>query len=318
MCKKIYHKPVMAEEVIKSLNLTGGCKIIDGTVGEGGHSLLIASKIAPSGLLIGIDKDVDNIKVSQSRLSSENLEFRLFCDSYSNIKKIMRKMSIKAVNGVLLDLGFSMRHIKHSGRGFTFLNSESLDMRYNTNTGIPAHDWLNKAHAAEIANVLWTYGQERESRSISEAIVYHRSKRQIHTSKQLADIILYAKRKSSKKIHPATKSFQAIRIYINNELDELKTGLEESIRILLPGGRLSVLTYHSIEDRIVRDFMLKYAGKCLCPSGFPVCKCGAGDRHPRVRILKKYGSRPGPEEVIANKSSRSAHLRVCEVMNDEQ
>ncbi len=301
----------MADEVINFLKLEPGNIIVDGTVGEGGHSVLIAEKIVPDGLLIGVDKDSENIDVAEKRISSTGVNFKLFCDSYVNIHKVTERLKIKYVDGILLDLGFSMRHIEFSKRGFSFLKDERLDMRYDTNSGYPAYEWLNHASKSEIENVLKEFSQEDEYRSVASGIIRYREKKKILTAMQLAGIVSNSKRRRRKRIHPATKTFQAIRIFINNELEDLRNGLESALKILNKGKRLAVLTYHSLEDKIVKEFFIEYSGKCLCPPGLPVCKCGARARLPKVKIHKDL--RPSPSEIITNPSSRSAHLRGCEV-----
>lgn len=304
----------MGNEVIEFLKPEPGSVVVDGTIGEGGHSVLIARKILPDGALIGIDKDKKNIAVAKRRLSPIGADFKLFYNSYANIDKIIvEKAGIRYVDGILLDLGFSMKHIKSSKRGFSFLEDEMLDMRYDTDSGLPAHEWLNHASGDEIEKVLKEFGQEKEYRRIATAIVRYRDKEKIITAKQLAGIISNAKRKFAKKIHPATRTFQAIRIYMNNELEELEKGLVNSLKILKKGKRLAVLTYHSLEDRIVKDFLLKYSGRCLCPPRLPVCKCGAKERLPKVKILKESGLRPSDDEIALNPSARGAHLRGCKV-----
>ncbi len=308
---EISHTPVMAEEVISFLKLEPGSIVVDGTVGEGGHSVLIAEQIVPDGFLIGIDKDRGNIDIAETRISLTGVSFKLFCSSYSQMEKILMELQIEKVDRIFLDLGFSMRHIRAGNRGFSFLKDEVLDMRYDNSSNIPAHEWLNKASKDEITTVLWEYGEEADSRRISSGIVSERKKRKILSSMQLADIVLRSKKKSSGKVHPATKTFQAIRIFINNELDDLKKGLESSVKVLKKGSRLAVLTYHSIEDRIVKEFLEKYSGRCLCPPRFPECRCGSRNRIPRVKVLKAM--RPAEDEVVRNPSARSAHLRGMEV-----
>jgi 16S rRNA (cytosine1402-N4)-methyltransferase len=305
----------MADEVIEFLQPVSGDVIVDGTVGEGGHSLKLAEKITPKGLLIIIDRDKDNLEIARKRLSDIKTNFKPFVGSYSGIKDILEGLSVNEVDGVLLDLGFSMRHIFDSKKGFSFSREEILDMRYDTSTGIPAYQWLNTAGVSEIARVLRKYGQEEEALYIAKAIVRFRKEAEIKTSTQLAEIVTKTKRRKKKKVHPATKTFQAIRIHINREFDELEKGLRNSVKVIKKGGRLAVLTYHSLEDRIVKDFLLEYSGrKCTCPSGLPVCKCGAEKVRPMVKIPKASGSRPSQEEIDVNPAARSAHLRGCEVV----
>ncbi|MFH1414781.1 MAG: 16S rRNA (cytosine(1402)-N(4))-methyltransferase RsmH [Elusimicrobiota bacterium] len=312
MNKKIIHKPVMAEEVMGFLKPEPGNIIVDGTVGEGGHAVLILEKIIPGGLLVGVDRDKDNLKIAEERISEKTDDFRLFCDSYANIENLLKELEIRSIDGILLDLGFSMRHIEASGKGFSFMKDEVLDMRYDTSAGMTASEWINNAPSAEIEKVLKEFGEEKEYRRITAAIMTHRKNKKITTSLELSMIVKNAKRLTHTRIHPATKTFQGIRIFINNELEELRKGLERAVRLLGKGKRMAVLTYHSLEDRIVKAFLADYSGKCVCPKGFPVCRCDASLRSPRVRVLKAM--RPGQKEIMANPSARSSHLRGCEVV----
>jgi 16S rRNA (cytosine1402-N4)-methyltransferase len=302
----------MPEEVLKVLRPEPGNIIVDGTVGEGGHSKLIIERIRTGGTLIAVDRDKNNLDAAKKRLKTDGIEIKYFCDSYSNVKNLLGGLNIDSVNGILLDLGFSTRHIEYSEKGFSFLRDEILDMRYDTDKGIPAYKWLNTAEQHEIETVLRKFGQEEDCRRIASRIVKYRTDREIKTSGQLTDIVTSAKIRFRKKINPATKTFQALRIHINNEFEEINKGLLNSIGILKEGGRLAVLTYHSLEDRIVKDFMLKYSGKCSCPPGLPVCRCGAADIRPMVKIIRPL--RPTEEEIRKNPSSRSAHLRACEIV----
>jgi 16S rRNA (cytosine1402-N4)-methyltransferase len=301
----------MVQEVIAYLNLKPGCTIVDGTVGEGGHAVIIARKIK-RGFLIGIDKDRANLETAKKRITDAGVRVKLFHGSYADIKKFLKEAKMKYADGVLLDLGFSMRQIKEGGRGFSFSKDETLDMRYDRDSGIPAYMWLNRAQPGEIEDALRNYGQEPEYRRVARAIVRSRQERRIMTSVRLSSIVSEAKLKKHGKIHPATKTFQAVRIFINNELGELGKGLKNSLDVIKQGGRLAVLTYHSLEDRIVKDFFRLHSGACVCPDDFPVCRCSAEYIKPRVRVLKAL--RPADKEIKANPPARSAHLRACEVL----
>ncbi|MGM0440830.1 MAG: 16S rRNA (cytosine(1402)-N(4))-methyltransferase RsmH [Elusimicrobiota bacterium] len=318
-----YHKPVLAKEVIKVLCNDAADIIVDGTVGEGGHSELILKRLTPGGLLIGIDRDSEMLKVAEKRLSDiqkEKASFKLFNGSYENLDKILGKLNIDCVDGILLDLGFSQRQIATKKRGFSFKSNEKLDMRYNTNFGMPVHGWINKAPAGEIEKVLKNYGQEYESKRIAKKIQEYRKNKKIMTARELQSIVSKAKRSTPKGRNPATKTFQALRIFINNELNILKESLPKCLKLLSCSasdghkGRLAVLTYHSLEDRIVKSIFRKFSGKCECPPDFPVCRCGADTITPRIKILKESGLQPTEREVNKNRSARSAHLRACEIV----
>jgi len=308
----------MAPEVVELLRPGPGHKIVDGTLGEGGHAELLAGRILPDGVLIGIERDSSNLSVAAGRLEGTGVKKMLFCDSYANIQEIAESVSAVPVNAILLDLGFSTRHIEVSGRGFSFRKDEPLDMRYDISRGFPLSDWINDASRDDIADVLRKYSDEKECARIARAIIYHRENSPIRTSMEISGIIAGAKRKTGKKTHPATKAFQAFRIFINGELEELERGLKGSLAILAKGARLAVLTYHSIEDRIVKRFFKEHSGTCVCPPGFPECRCLAGDIRPRVRILKESGIRPSSEEIYDNRSARSAHLRCCEIVLERE
>jgi 16S rRNA (cytosine1402-N4)-methyltransferase len=304
----------MVEEVIEVLNLSPGSIVVDGTIGEGGHAVSIAQRVNPGGLLIGIDKDKGCLEAAEERLTSTGVNFRLFQNSYAGIADVIKKLAVKYVDGVILDLGFSLRQIEASHRGFSFSKDEILDMRYDKQRGLPAHKWLDSVSSSEIEEVLKKYGQEFEYRRIAQAIIRHRKKEKIRTSMQLATLITRAKSKRTKRVHPATKTFQAIRIYINDELNELEKGLKNCLEVIKKDGRFAVLTYHSLEDRIVKNFFKKFSGKCSCPSDFPVCRCSAEKIRPRIEVLKSSGIRPSEDEIRDNPSARSAHLRGCRIV----
>lgn len=303
----------MLKEVMDNLSIQKGDTVVDGTMGEGGHALEIAKAIKPSGLLVGIDKDKDNIIVARNRIASITVKFKFFRDSYVNIKNNLRNINIKKVDGILLDLGFSSRHIKVSKRGFSFLEDEKIDMRYDVTSGEPAFEWINTAEKKELEKVIKDYGEEKEYRRIVYGIMKHREKEKIMTTKQLVNIIARSKKIYPKKIHFATKTFQAIRIHINNELDDISEGLHNAIKVLAAGKRLVVLTYHSIEDRIVKDIMQYYQGRCSCPPNFPICVCDAASRS-KIRIVKGTPVKASAAEIKSNPSARSAKLRVCEII----
>lgn len=304
----------MPEEVSRLLALKPGDTVIDGTIGEGGHAASLIRKIFPGGFLIGIDKDKNILDVAERTIAGQGVNFKLFCDSYADSGKIIVNLGMQKVDGILLDLGFSRWHLKKGNRGFSFLNDEVLDMRYNTDFGFPAYQWLNTASKDEIGNVLKKFGDEKEYRKIASAIVKYRERKKITITGELTAIIDKTKQHKKTKIHPATKTFQAIRIFMNDELFEIKKGLINCLRILKKNKRLVILTYHSLEDRIVKKFLLKYSGRCSCPPDFPVCRCGAGTRKPKIRILKESGIRPTSQEIQNNPSSRSAHLRGGQVI----
>ncbi len=308
----VYHKPVMEAEVLGVLEPSPGKVIIDGTVGEGGHSRLIGPRIKPGGLLIGIDRDRLVLEEARRRIEETGSDFRLYHGSYSRMRGFLSESGKEKADGVLLDLGFSMRHIRASGRGFSFMKDEVLDMRYDTSSGVPAYRWLSEAEERDIRDVIRKYGQDKRASRIAKEIKKEADKGPVMTSRRLAAAVSRAV-KSRTRRNPATRTFQALRIHVNRELDELETGLREALLSLEKGGVLAVITYHSLEDRAVKRFMAGYTGRCRCPSGIPECRCSASDKVPLVSFPGVSGSAPDAGEISENPSARSARLRVCRI-----
>ncbi len=314
MSPEIFHSPVMLPETVSVLNPSPGKIIIDGTVGEGGHAVSLAGKVKPGGILIGIDRDAENLKIAENRLKKAGAAFKLFNGTYSDMEGFLQEEGHKEADGVLLDLGFSMRQIKKAARGFSFSENLPLDMRYDPSKGQSAESWLRQADVSEIKDVLKKYGQEEESPRVARCLKKLAETDKKITASKAAEAIASAKRKKKKRINPATKTFQAIRIYINSELEELKKGLIAAASCIKTGGRLAVLTYHSLEDKIVKDFLYRFSGKCECPPGMPVCGCGALSRRPFLKIIPESGSVPSEKEKSENPASRSARMRAAEVV----
>ena len=302
----------MAREVGEFLKVRTGMTVVDGTVGEGGHACMLARSVSPDGVLIGIDRDHENLKIAKKRLESEDVRFVLYHGSYAMVREFLKEAGADRADGILLDLGFSSRHIHQAERGFSFSDEGLLDMRYDTSSGQPAHEWLAGADVREIARVLKAYGEEGAAAAIAREIKKVAS-REVVTAKKLSEAVSRAVSGRPRK-HPATRTFQAIRIYVNRELEELEAGLERCLYSLREGGRLAVLTYHSLEDRIVKRFFDDRTGKCKCPSGVPVCVCDYPDSSPVVRIPHRSGLRPGDDEIRDNPSARSARMRGCVVL----
>ena len=310
---KYLHLPVMTEEVLSFFEPSPGMVFLDGTIGEGGHSELIIDRISPGGILVGIDRDAENLRRASERLKAYNASLRLFQGSYGDMQNVLRRAGVDRIDGILLDLGFSTRHISDAGRGFSFMKDEPVDMRYDRSSGVPAHRWLVEASEENISGVIRKFGDERDAGRIARKI-----KKSIErepsaiTGLRLAGIVRGAKKSRSSK-NPATKTFQAIRIYINRELEELEKGLNAGLRLLSEGGRFGVITYHSAEDRIVKRKFREYEGRCSCPPDFPVCVCTEAKKTPLVSVWKYSGSSPSAEEISSNPSARSARLRGCEI-----
>ncbi len=308
-----HHISVMPNEVINMLNCRPGKIYVDGTLGGAGHAVLILEKIHPGGRLIGIDQDMDAIQNAIQALNHEKQQVDLFHDNYINLKDILFQLQINAVDGILLDLGLSLNQLENSGRGFSFMRDEPLDMRMNVQSKITAEDIVNRYEEKSLASLFWEKGDERYARSIAKKIVLKRKKERIRTSKQLADMICEVvpsqKKQDKKRIHPATKVFMALRIEVNQELDVLEGFLETAVDLLNPKGRLCILSFHSLEDRIVKHTFRSMDKGCVCPSDFPQCVCG---KKKKVNVLTRKAQKPSEIEKMVNPMSRSTRLRAVE------
>lgn len=302
------HLPVLFHEALEALNITPEGVYIDGTFGRGGHSRAILQALGPSGRLLGIDKDPEAIECARN-LFADDGRFEIRQGSFAQLEQIAAAAGLVGrVNGVLLDLGVSSPQLDKAERGFSFLHDGPLDMRMDNSSGISAADWLNGAEADEIAQVFKTYGEERFARRIARAIVEARGMQPIQTTGRLAEIVAAANPAWEKGKHPATRCFQAIRIHINRELDDLKACLDQSLRVLAPGGRLAVISFHSLEDRIVKRFMRDAERGEQFPPGIPVTE---QQRNSRLRRIGK-AIKPSRREVDENPRARSSVLRVAE------
>ena len=302
----------MPKEVEYYLNCRPGKICVDGTLGGCGHARKICENILPSGLLIGIDQDMDAITNAEKILASYTSNIRLFNDNFIHLPDILSQLNIAAVDGILLDLGISLHQIENSGRGFSFRADEPLDMRMNKQSGQTAERLINNLARENLRNLFRDYGEERWAKQIAYKIVTARKQQQIRTSKQLAQIVIDAipgHALSKQKIHPATRVFMALRIAVNRELERLNTFMEQAADLLNPGGRLCVLSFHSLEDRIVKQRLKALEKGCTCPPRLPLCICG---QKAQVRILTKKVVRPSKEEVSANPMARSTRLRAAE------
>ena len=304
------HIPVLVEEVLNGLKLRPDGFYVDCTFGRGGHTQAILNRLGSEGRVLVFDKDPDAIEFAGKLAAADG---RLSCvhASFSRLfEEIARLDKVGKVDGVLFDLGVSSPQLDDSLRGFSFSREGQLDMRMDTTTGISAAHWINRAEEKEIARVLFEYGEERHARRIAARIAGAREKAPITTTSQLAGIISSAIPGRERDKHPATRSFQGIRIFINDELEELRRGLQAAMKVLCVGGRLVVISFHSLEDRIVKRFMRDLASADPYPKDLPV---RADSLHPKLRISGKV-IRPGKEEVERNPRSRSARLRIAEVL----
>jgi 16S rRNA (cytosine1402-N4)-methyltransferase len=306
------HKPVLLKEVLYYLNLKKGDIVFEGTLGGAGHTIEIIEAIAPTGKIIGVDLDSKAISTATIRLKKFLSNLFLINDSFANISGILRGLEIKSINGFFLDLGLSSSQIENSGRGFSYMRNEKLDMRFNPRSELDACDVVNNYTEKKLKEIIYKHGEERWSSRISKNIVSHRSLKKITHTGELVEIIkksIPAQYRSRRKGHPAKRVFQALRIEVNRELDNLDKALEDGFELLKSCGRMVIISYHSLEDRIVKRKFRKFSGKCICPSDLPVCKCGA---EKKAKIITKKVVKPSLDEIRENPRSRSARLRVLE------
>ncbi|MCI9409556.1 MAG: 16S rRNA (cytosine(1402)-N(4))-methyltransferase RsmH [Oscillospiraceae bacterium] len=306
MNSNFYHLPVLLEEVLAGLDIKPAGVYIDGTCGGAGHSREIAKKLS-GGTLLGIDRDPDAVRAASERLAPYG--FRAARGNYSDIRDIARENGIEAADGILLDLGVSSHQLDTEERGFSYHGNAPLDMRMSRE-GQTAADLVNTLAESELARILFQYGEEKFSRRIAGEIVRRRTEKLIETTGELADIIgdsVPAKFKRDK--NPCRKTFQALRIAVNCEFEHLDRGLDEAFELLKPGGRLCVITFHSVEDRIVKQRFASFCKGCVCPPDFPQCVCG---KTPRGKLVNRKPAEASPEELEKNPRSRSAKLRVIE------
>jgi 16S rRNA (cytosine1402-N4)-methyltransferase len=297
------HKSVLFDEAIKALDLNENKIIVDGTAGGGGHSGEIAKRAKR---VISIDQDPDAIAVLNERLGDKE-NVTIVHDNYSNIKNIISNLNIEQIDGLLLDLGVSSFQLDTAERGFSFHKDAPLDMRMSK-SGLSAYDVVNNYDERQLADIIYRYGEEKFSRRIAANIVKARAKKPIETTFELVDIIKSSMpQKAMRDAHPARRTFQAIRIEVNAELDVLKSTLEDAFDILAPGGRIAIITFHSLEDRIVKEQFAKWCQGCTCPKEFPVCVCG---KKPKGKTFKSIS--PSKEELEENPRARSSRLRIFE------
>lgn len=304
------HKSVLLNEVIESLNIKADGYYVDGTLGGGGHALEVVKRLE-SGKLIGIDRDSDAIKAATQRLNDYINNVIIIRDNYVNIENILKRENIDKVDGIYIDLGVSSYQLDTAERGFTYRFDAPLDMRMDDRNELKASDIVNDYSESELFHIIRDYGEDRFAKNIAKHIVEYRNKKRIETTFELVDII---KASIPMKIqvtggHPAKRTFQAIRIELNKELEVLTDSLDVMIDLLKPGGRLSVITFHSLEDRIVKQAFKKAESPCVCPKKFPACVCG---NKSKGRVITRKAILPSEEELEENSRSKSAKLRVFE------
>jgi len=299
-------------EVDLYLNLKPGDQCVDGTLGGAGHASQMVTRISPGGRFIGIDQDMDAVENARKKLSGKETKITIIHDNFSRIPAILKELEIPGVDGILLDLGLSLHQLRNGQRGFSFLKDEPLDMRMDMRQDLTAAKIVNTFTQQELTDLFFSYGEERMSRKIARRIVEIRRQSPITTSTQLADIIVATipgKMARSQKIHPATRVFQALRIKVNRELEHLETIMDQIPHLLNSGGRLCVIAFHSLEDRIVKHRIRGFEEGCTCPRNFPQCTCGFT---PSLKSISRKPFMPTAEECMANPMARSARLRVAE------
>ena len=299
------HVPVLLEEVIQGLAVQSGGRYIDCTLGGAGHSRAILDKSSPGGQLLGIDADASAVAAAQKTLAAFDGSVLLVNDNFVNLQQIAHRLNFYPVHGILFDLGLSSIQLGAQERGFSFQSDAPLDMRFDNTKGETAADLVNSLSETELARLIFEYGDERGSRKIAREIV---SRRPVSTTGQLAQIVENALGGRHGKIHPATRTFQALRIAVNHELDNLKSALSQAVELLGFEGRLVVISYHSLEDRIVKQFLATESRDCICPPETPVCVCG---HKAKLKLINKKVITPSIAEIKANPRARSAKLRIA-------
>lgn len=301
------HIPVLLNEAVDGLAIKPDGVYVDGTAGGGGHSAAILSRLE-RGKLVSIDQDPDAIATVRERFKNEKNSV-IVEGNFGDMKSLLEGVGVTEVDGILLDIGVSSHQLDAASRGFSYHEDAPLDMRMSQ-SGLSAADLVNTLSAEELARILFSYGEEKFARSIANGIVKAREEKPIETTLELAEIVKEnVPQRVRRDAHPARKTFQALRIAVNRELDALEKGLDSALDLLVPGGRLAVITFHSLEDRVVKQKMNSLAQGCICPKDFPVCVCG---KTPDVKVITKKPIVPGEEELERNARARSAKLRICE------
>ena len=312
MDRSFAHKPVLLQEVLEFLQPKPGMVFVDGTLGGGGHSKAILEKILPGGKLLDFDQDLDAINAAKQVLTPLGEEnFQLFHRNFRDMAQALSQTAYEKVDGILLDLGVSSYQLDQKERGFSYQYDAPLDMRMDRTQDFDAAELVNKAGLEELARIIRDYGEEKWAKRIASFIVEERQRNPLRTTGQLVEVIKKAIPNSARREgpHPAKRTFQALRIAVNRELEILPPALEDALGLLKPGGRMAVITFHSLEDRLVKTAFRKAAQGCVCPKDFPMCVC---QQKPRVKIITGKPVVPTTEEIADNPRARSAKLRVVE------
>jgi 16S rRNA (cytosine1402-N4)-methyltransferase len=304
------HHPVLYQEIITALQPRSGGKYIDCTLGAGGHAFGIMESSNPDGRLLGLDVDPQAIELARQRLSQFGKRAVIVKASYASLIEQANSISWQKVDGILLDLGVSSMQLDTPERGFSFMVDSPLDMRFDPQNPLTAKELINSCSEEELANIIYRYGEEKHSRQIARKIVQNRP---LTSTGELANLLLSIGRDRRASIHPATRTFQALRIAVNNELEILQNTLPQAVAILESGGRLAVISFHSLEDRIVKQYFRQESRDCICPPKTPICICG---HRASLREIARQPIKPQPSEIVSNPRSRSARLRVVQKINN--
>ncbi|WP_432409453.1 16S rRNA (cytosine(1402)-N(4))-methyltransferase RsmH [Wukongibacter sp. M2B1] len=305
------HETVLLEETIDNLNINPKGIYVDGTLGGGGHSELICSKLSEEGLLIGIDQDQEALAHARERLKKHSNRFEFVNSNFSNIKEVLAKLGIEKINGIVLDLGVSSYQLDNKERGFSYMQDAKLDMRMDRNRSLTAEEVVNEYSEKELQKIIKLYGEEKWASRIAKYIVLERKEKEIKTTGDLVEIIKKAIPAGARRNgpHPAKRTFQAIRIEVNNELGILEQTVKAVSEVLDEGGRICIITFHSLEDRIIKNVYKELATGCICPPELPICRC---DNEPILKIITRKPVYPSDVEIEVNPRARSAKLRVAE------
>jgi 16S rRNA (cytosine1402-N4)-methyltransferase len=306
-----FHQPVLLGPVLQFLRPRPGAVVVDATLGGGGHAEAILAELGAGGRLIGIDQDEEALEAARQRLGWHP-GFRALAGSFADLPELLSGLGQSQVDGILMDLGVSSHHLDTPERGFSFRFDAPLDMRMDRSRPLRAEDLVANLSEDELKRIIREYGEERYAGRIARRIVEERRRRPIRTTGRLAEVVLAAlppQARHGQKIHPATRTFQALRMAVNQELEALQQGLEGAVACLAPQGRLVVISYHSLEDRLVKQTMRRYSGQCVCPPGLPACRC-----QPRslLKVLTRKPIQPDETEIAVNPRARSARLRAAE------
>ncbi len=306
MTYELSHESVLLQESIEALDIQRGGRYIDCTVNGGGHAAAIIEESSPGGRLLGIDADPLAVRIARERFKDYGSDVTLVNENFKYLESIADRFNFRPVNGIIFDLGMSSLQLEDTGRGFSFQHDAPLDMRFSPRQAVTAAEVVNEWPEESLARVLVDYGEEWRGKRVARAVVENRP---INTTLELAGLVQRVVGGGQTRIHPATKTFQALRIAVNEELENLDSALRQAVSLLGSGGRLVVISFHSLEDRLVKTFLRRESQGCLCPPEVTECRCG---HQQSLKLMSKKAIRPGPDEIESNPRSRSARLRVAE------